>query len=82
MISDDDWYNPTIHCSTGAKLPVDESTMPNLSILKKYINKQMRITLPVRHCNGHHVANSELASLSLRGCPSLLYSFITEFILL
>jgi hypothetical protein len=49
MITDDDWYNPTIHCSTGTKLPVEESSMPQLSILKKYINKQMRITLPVRY---------------------------------
>jgi hypothetical protein len=48
MITDDDWYNPTIHCSTGTKLPVEEATMPHLTILKKYINKQMRITLPVR----------------------------------
>ena len=47
MISDDDWFTPTIHCSNGTKLPIEESTMPQLSILKKYVNKQMRITLPV-----------------------------------
>ena len=47
MISDDDWYTPTIHCSNGSKLPVDEASMPQLSVLKKYMNKQMKITLPV-----------------------------------
>ncbi len=47
MISDEDWITPTIHCSNGTKLPVEEATMPQLSILKKYVNKQMRITLPV-----------------------------------
>ena len=42
---EDEWYRAKVVLPSGRKVAVDESSQPQLSALKGYVNRQCRVTL-------------------------------------